>query len=443
MNTAQLIEWMKDPASLGKDAGAQLDSITQKFPYFQTGQLLLIKSLHNQNSFLYNNQLKVAAAYATNRKVLYELITKKSSEVRSTSGGPKFELKAVNEAVVDETKQELNVSSQNSESKIKHPEFPKKRFVTKEDEWESGMLRQLQLLHHWQVKPGDELKKKEPPAKEPVIPISTEEIKTTDTVQEPTAADEINTLLYVLVEPDGSEDLSEESVVEENNSSETVSETENKTDWQVDLVEETETTGPVSVIEITKDPIQQTYLANVISSSIGLEVSDTLPSLEEIQPSFTKKEPEIPVLEAQTVPETIENNENPVEIPDLSESSFAGWLKQLSKQKPLVSEPILGDIVKTEKEVEAKPQTALIEDFIKNQPRIKGQKNAFYSPVNMAKKSVQESDEFVTETLARIYAKQGNIPKAVRTYQKLSLKFPEKTAYFAALIEELKRTPNK
>ena len=78
MNTQQLLGWMNDPGTLGAAAGAQLDTLTQTFPYFQTAHLLYIKSLHNENSFLYNNQLKVAAAYATNRRVLYELITKKA-----------------------------------------------------------------------------------------------------------------------------------------------------------------------------------------------------------------------------------------------------------------------------------------------------------------------------------------------------------------------------
>jgi len=77
MNAQQLLSWMKEPGNLGKEASAQLDTLTQTFPYFQTAHLLYIKSLHNENSFLYNNQLKVSAAYVTNRRVLYELITRK------------------------------------------------------------------------------------------------------------------------------------------------------------------------------------------------------------------------------------------------------------------------------------------------------------------------------------------------------------------------------
>jgi cytochrome c-type biogenesis protein CcmH/NrfG len=49
----------------------------------------------------------------------------------------------------------------------------------------------------------------------------------------------------------------------------------------------------------------------------------------------------------------------------------------------------------------------------------------------------------VTETLARIYVKQGNLPKAIDAYRRLALKFPEKSAFFAALSKELEGQLNK
>ena len=57
---------------------------------------------------------------------------------------------------------------------------------------------------------------------------------------------------------------------------------------------------------------------------------------------------------------------------------------------------------------------------------------------SMADSSVSES-EVVTETMAEVWAKQGNREKAMETYNKLSLLNPSKRAYFAAKIENLKQ----
>jgi pentatricopeptide repeat protein len=49
-----------------------------------------------------------------------------------------------------------------------------------------------------------------------------------------------------------------------------------------------------------------------------------------------------------------------------------------------------------------------------------------------------EPREVITETMAEVLVKQGNIEKAVDLYRKLSLAHPDKSTYFAARIEQLK-----
>jgi hypothetical protein len=48
--------------------------------------------------------------------------------------------------------------------------------------------------------------------------------------------------------------------------------------------------------------------------------------------------------------------------------------------------------------------------------------------------------EVITEAMAEVWEKQGNAVKAIEIYSKLSLLEPSKSAYFAAKIEELKKT---
>ena len=55
-----------------------------------------------------------------------------------------------------------------------------------------------------------------------------------------------------------------------------------------------------------------------------------------------------------------------------------------------------------------------------------------------AKQSIVEDDEFVSETLADMFAKQGNYKKAIDIYERLSLQMPEKSDFFAAKIQKLR-----
>ncbi len=87
-------------------------------------------------------------------------------------------------------------------------------------------------------------------------------------------------------------------------------------------------------------------------------------------------------------------------------------------------------------------EDVLIKKFIIEEPHISTPSGDKLDNENKAKKSAEDQDEIVTETLARIYVDQMLYHKAINTYKKLVLKFPEKSRYFADQIELLERKIN-
>ena len=84
-------------------------------------------------------------------------------------------------------------------------------------------------------------------------------------------------------------------------------------------------------------------------------------------------------------------------------------------------------------------QSELIDKFIIANPRIEPVRDKTAKEVeDLSKAHTEEKEGFITETLARIYINQGYFSKAIEIYEKLSLKFPEKSSYFAAQIEKVK-----
>ena len=114
----------------------------------------------------------------------------------------------------------------------------------------------------------------------------------------------------------------------------------------------------------------------------------------------------------------------PILSSEKTKNSFIKWLK-VSKQ---FSNP-------------ESSQNSLIESFLKMNPRIDPEKNI--SNTDMASDFKLSEKEYMTETLAKIYFKQNKFDEAIRAYEILCLKYPEKISLFADQIKAIKSSLKK
>ncbi len=147
-----------------------------------------------------------------------------------------------------------------------------------------------------------------------------------------------------------------------------------------------------------------------------------------------KKEVEEPIKETESI-DPIEATE-----PQVADKTIVPVIEQDEEARLLRLKEIVENRLKeiaVEKVEPILSKEELIEKFIRDEPSISRPKSDFFDPVKVAKNSKEDQPGLVTETLARIHIQQGNIEKAIEIYRKLSLSFPEKSAYVAAQIEKL------
>lgn len=161
------------------------------------------------------------------------------------------------------------------------------------------------------------------------------------------------------------------------------------------------------------DDLQREILLEAISSSIELEAGEAEEADEKMDGVVGQEE------------DIKEQNHNL--------SAYAMWLKSRAKGSTfgVDPQPI------AEAQDPKRKQQALIDRFITTSPKITPGKADQFRTDDLARLSLIEDVTFVTETMARIYADQGQFAKAIKAYNVLSLKFPEKSVYFANQIKKL------
>lgn len=75
MNLTDYTYLINKPDAINERHNIALEKIIEEFPYFQSARVLRLKHLYNQDSFKYNYALKVAAAFTTDRTILFDFIS--------------------------------------------------------------------------------------------------------------------------------------------------------------------------------------------------------------------------------------------------------------------------------------------------------------------------------------------------------------------------------
>ena len=70
----QLYQWIKHPEYLNRETLFELRTLLARYPYFQTARLLYLKNLYLLHDITFGEELRRAALYVTDRRMLFLLV---------------------------------------------------------------------------------------------------------------------------------------------------------------------------------------------------------------------------------------------------------------------------------------------------------------------------------------------------------------------------------
>ncbi|WP_297985299.1 hypothetical protein [uncultured Chryseobacterium sp.] len=189
------------------------------------------------------------------------------------------------------------------------------------------------------------------------------------------------------------------------------------------LKPETVKVEKVEASEIKEEPKTSEVSAVKTDEKPAMNISFFTQNVAPIETSETKEEPK----------QEIQKTEPESNVPGFI-NTWQSWLK-IDRSQPKVEEIREVKDEVSEEETKEEIKTKAIETFIEKEPKISKLKedNQF-----VVKEKADDISHLMTETLAKLYVEQKLYTKAIKAYETLSSKHPEKAETFKERIKEIK-----
>lgn len=395
MNAKQLKEFFERPEKMDDAALASLKQAVQDFPYAAPLQVLYMKALQNSDNYQLPAQVKRSAIAVPDRSLLQGFY--------ETSGAP------MKTAVID-----FDLDALKAQKKTEKKPVVKAQPKAEKEKTPPAVKPAVKAETKSAVKQAPKQTPK--PAPKPVVPKRDQE--SLDHLPESVR----NAILRSRALTKG-----ESAPQKKETPNSKPAKTEQKSENQAPLVAETkakaqpkkETEAPVSKVE---KPVNK-----VAPKAEKLPVKESTP--EKVSPPAVKED-------------AVKADEDIRVMPFSEKASFLEWLNAdhsvpvttIDNKQGFASIEVVPD------QGGSQDQGNEIRKIIQELPKFEVEPSN--GRINVFTLEADAEGKFVTETLAEIYFGQRLFDKAIKAYEILSLKYPEKSSFFADRIRAIKKEKN-
>ncbi len=401
MKADKLIELICHPENSKSEDLLELETLVSRYPYFQSARLLYLKALNTFAMARFRNELKSSTIYITDHKQFYKYLND-LLEFDHLQPVPQEDPHSLSNRVSDRIREINGYLTVNTVG------IPANREPVREEE--KRVREHIIQVDFPQSPPPSTPAPAPAPTTAPVPPqfMSTQGYPEGEIISNPIFLDNMPGVVNDYSDYESSSTPKQQpvyEVVERHSSGNYRIEPVPRFPQEAKEAEEAVQTGYINSIELIEEEKNE-YPA--IETSVPEEKKEKSPAEKKRERIFL-----------QELPEMLGNYRLEDDAPYEEEPSVSELAALVNKKK------------KTDK-------NKLIDKFITEEPTMPRSNLEAVENCDLSEESSMEKEDLFSETLAKIYIKQQLYEKAVATYIKLSLKYPEKSVYFADRIEKIK-----